>query len=75
MSQTVKPLSNIQLELLKLFSNDIQDEDVVNIRRLIVKYFAQKAIEEANKVWDEKKWTDEDAERILQSHFRTPYTR
>ena len=55
MSQTVKPLSNIQLELLKLFSNDIQDEDVVNIRRLIVKYFAQKAIEEANKVWDEKK--------------------
>jgi|APTNR8051073442_1049403.scaffolds.fasta_scaffold00812_10 HEPN domain-containing protein len=67
------PLSNLQIELLKVFSRNVSDEDILEIRRLLTRYFADKAIEAANKVWDEKGWTDEDAERMLHTHMRTPY--
>ncbi len=64
------PLSNVQLELLKVFSRNVSDEDLLKIRRFLTRYFADKAIQAANKVWDEKGWTDEDAERML--HTRRP---
>ena len=64
------PLSNIQLELLKVFSRDVSEEDVLEIKRLLTRYFAAKAIQAANQVWDEKGWTDEDAERMMHTHMR-----
>lgn len=67
------PLSNLQLELLTLFAENVSDEDLIAIRQLIAKYFAEKAIEAANKVWDEKGWTEEDVERLLNTRMRTPY--
>lgn len=68
-------LSNLQIELLKVFSRNLSDEDVLEIRRMLTRYFAEKTIQEANKVWDEKGWTAEDAERMLNEHMRTPYHR
>jgi len=67
------PLSNMQLELLKLFSRDIEDNDVVEIRKLIVKYLSQKLATSGNKVWEEKNWTKEDMDKLLNSRLRTPY--
>jgi hypothetical protein len=66
-------LSNLQIELLKVFSRNVSDEDVLEIKRMLTRYFADKAIQEANKVWDEKGWTAEDADRMLNEHMRTPY--
>ncbi len=62
------PLSNIQQELLKLYSSDIAEADLLNIKRYLAKYFASKGIREADKIWDEKgysndtmnKWLSED---------------
>ena len=64
------PLSNIQLELLKLFSRDMEDKDVIEIKRLIVKYLAKKLSIKANEVWEEKNWTNEDMENMLHSNLR-----
>ncbi|MBK9014395.1 MAG: hypothetical protein IPM82_10055 [Saprospiraceae bacterium] len=73
--EAVQPsLSNLQIELLKVFSRNVSDEDVLEIRRLLIRYFAEKAIHAANKVWDEKGWTNEDAERMLHEHMRTTYS-
>ena len=52
-------LSNLQQELLKLYSADIADEDLLHIKRYLSKYFALKAIGEADKVWDQKGYTNE----------------
>ena len=68
-----QPLSNLQLELLKTFSQDVSDEDVREIKRLITRYFAEKSIKEADKVWDEKQWDDKKVEELLNTHMRTPY--
>jgi hypothetical protein len=68
--QASTQFSNVQLDLLKLFSKNIPDEDLLEIRRIIVKYMAKKAGDWADAIWEEKNL---DAETILKSHKRTPY--
>ncbi|WKN40806.1 hypothetical protein [Tunicatimonas pelagia] len=53
-----KPLSNLQIELLQLYSQDVSEEDLVAIKRLLAKYFADRASDEMDKLWDEKGWTN-----------------
>ena len=43
-----KPLTNLQLELLKLYSLDLSDDQLLEIKRLIANYFAEKASDELN---------------------------
>jgi len=67
------PLSNIQLELLQLFSRDLEEKDIVEIKQLIVNYLSNKLNQQTNKVWDKKNLTNEDMDRLLNTHLRTPY--
>jgi hypothetical protein len=67
------PLSNVQLELLKLFSRDLPEEDLLAIKRLLVNFLAEKATRLADQIWEEKGWTNEDMDRMLKEHMRTPY--
>jgi hypothetical protein len=62
---TNKPLNDAQISLLNLIGHGISDEDIVNIRKIIVQYLNQKAITEADKLWAEKNWSAEDAQRIV----------
>lgn len=67
-----RPLSNLQLELLKLFARDVSEKDLLEIKRMLVRFFAEKAMDSADQVWEEKSWTDEDAERLSSTRMRTP---
>ena len=60
-----RPLSNLQQELLKLYSFDIPEADLLHIKRYLAKYFAFKAIGEADKAWDEKGYTNETMDQWL----------
>ena len=46
-------LSNIQKELLKLYANNVSDEELFEIRLMLSQYFAKKATEEMDKFVDE----------------------
>jgi len=67
------PLNDLQLEILKLFSRDLDEKDLLAIKRLIVRYLAEKVTRMADQVWEEKGWTEDDMERLLEDHQRTPY--
>jgi len=67
------PLNPAQLEILKLFSRDLAEEDLLAIKRLIVKYLAEKASRMADEIWQEKGWTNEDMDELSHTHLRTPY--
>lgn len=67
------PLNDLQLEILKLFSRELEEKDLLAIKRLIVKYLAEKVTRMADEVWEEKGWTNEDMEKMLNRHERTPY--
>lgn len=58
--ETSPALSNIQKELLKLYSNNIKDEQLFEIKLLLGKYFAQKATEAMDEVWEEQKLSEKD---------------
>lgn len=64
------PLSNAQLELLRLFSSDLSPQDLLELKRVLVEFLAHKAIQAANSVRDEKGWTQEDVDRLLQTRLR-----
>jgi len=59
------PLSNIQLELLKLYSTDLDDHDLIDLRNQLVDFYAKKSIENADKVWKEKRLTNNDMDKWL----------
>ncbi len=51
-------LSNIQMELLKLYSTNISDNELKEIKQNLAEFFSQKAISEADKLWSEKQMDD-----------------
>ncbi len=56
----MKTLSNLQLELLRLYGNDVSDETLREIKSILAKYFADKATKEMDKIWGEKNLTEQD---------------
>ena len=54
-----RPLSNLQQELLNVYSADVSEEDLLHIKRYLAKYFANKAIGGADQIWDEKGYTNQ----------------
>ena len=68
-----QPLSNIQLELLKVFSRPVSDEDLKAIKQLLSNYFAQKAASLADEVWEQEGFTEETMQEWRQTHLRTAY--
>lgn len=69
--ETPKKLSKAQIELLALFEEDVPEEDWIELRRLIARYFAVKATRLADAVVEERGWTADDFERMLHAHHRT----
>lgn len=68
MKQVAQPLSNLQLELLHLYSTGLPDEYLMELKDLIAKFLFDKARAKADKIWEEKgydektidKWLNED---------------
>ncbi len=56
---TAEPLSNLQHELLKLYSANINDADLQHIRTYLANYFSNKAITEADDIWGKKGYSNQ----------------
>ena len=68
---SVQPsLSNLQLEFLKLYADGISETDLKAIQRLIARFFAEKASDEVDRIWEERGYS---VDEILNDHSRTPY--
>jgi hypothetical protein len=59
------PLSNVQIELLKLYSTDLNDREIEELKNVLAAFYADKAIGKANEVWDEKELTEADMREWL----------
>ncbi len=66
-------LNPTQLHLLKMFSYAKSDDDLEEIRKALSAYFANRAEDEMDKLWDSGMWNQEKNEDILKEHLRTPY--
>ena len=59
------PLSNVQVELMKLFNTNLSDSELVELKDLLARFYADKAIDKADKIWDKKELSDKDMEKWL----------
>ena len=65
-----KPLTNLQLELLKLYSMELSEEQLQDVKRLLANYFAKQASDEMDRLWEERGWDDETMEAWLSDEKR-----
>ena len=65
MNELKFPLTNIQIELMKLYSTNLSDTDFEELKNVLVKFYADKAIAAANEIWDNRRLTNTDMENWL----------
>ena len=58
-------LSNIQMELIKLYSTNLNFHDLMEIKEILAKHFAQKAINDADEIWNHNKMSADTMENWL----------
>ena len=68
-----KKLSNLQLELLRMFHYDLGDEQLSEIKNLLAQYFADKLTSEIDSLFEANNWGDEKIEEWGNEHMRTKY--
>ena len=57
--EIVGKLTNVQIELLKLFQYNLPEEQLVEIKNILAKYFAKTATAEMDKLWEENNWNND----------------
>jgi hypothetical protein len=71
MNKSIKqPFSNVQLEILKTFSHQLSDSDLLELKNLLVTFFAKRLVQEADRVWEENNWNDKDIDNMLNTKMR-----
>lgn len=66
-------LNEAQLGILRLLGRLKTVEQVNELRQIISNYYAQKATEEMDRLWDAGEWDAEKNEAVQNEHLRTPY--
>ena len=66
--QARKPLTNLQVELLELFQQELSEEQLLEIKALLVKYFADKVDEGMDALFEANQWGEEKIEAWSKEH-------
>ena len=73
MIATSNKMTNMQLELLKMFKYNLEESQLIELKELLSKYFLDKVDNEMDKIWESKEWSDSIMTTISNQHTRTPY--
>ena len=66
MSTTLKqPLTNVQLELLKAFSHNLKESELIELKKAIALFFAEKLIKKADETWVNNECNQDKLDAIL----------
>jgi hypothetical protein len=68
-----KPFTPFQIEMLELASRVSSEAEMQDIRRMLGQYFAKRAEDAIDRLWDEGVLNDNVMEEWKSEHMRTPY--
>ena len=68
-----KPFTPFQIEMLELASRVSSEVEMQDIRRMLGQYFAKRAEDAIDRLWDERVLNDNVMEEWKSEHMRTPY--
>lgn len=63
-------LNPAQIEVLKLFQNKISEEDLFELKVILINFLSQKTVSEADKAFNEKGYTIKEIEKWRKEHLR-----
>ena len=66
----IQELSNLQIELLKMYSNGVSEKNLHEIKLMLAKYFADQASDAMDQVWEERSLTAQDMIDWTNEHNR-----
>lgn len=66
-------LTNLQIELLKIFSRPIPEHQVIEIKNILVDYFAKNVDAGIDELFANNNWGEDKSELWLLEHMLTPY--
>lgn len=73
LSLPASPLSPFQIEMLELVAKVKSEREMNDIRRMLGQYFAKKAEDAIDRLWDEGVINEDVIESWKNEHMRTPY--
>ena len=68
-----KPFTPFQIEMLELASRVSSEAEMQDSRRMLGQYFAKRAEDAIDRLWDEGVLNDNVMEEWKSEHMRTPY--
>ena len=71
MNRTV--FNDAQLEMLDIMAGINSAEELNALKHAISEFFARRADEEMEKLWQEGTWNEQTLQDLKNAHFRTPY--
>lgn len=71
--ENVGNLSNLQMELLKMFHYNLSDSQLLEVKKVLSDFFAKNLTTEINKFWDENDWDEKTIDSLKNEHLRTKY--
>ena len=65
-------LNLVQLHLLELFSKDMTEQELLDIKGLLVEYYSQKVDKEMDQIWEKRNYSQESFKEATQNlHLRS----
>ena len=49
----------MQLELIKYFQYEVSEAELLEIKRMLTVFFAKRAMDRVDALWEERGWSDE----------------
>ena len=71
--EATKGLTNLQLELVKLFSFEVSEDQMKELKQILVDYFAAQITEDMDRLFEENNWDESKIEEWSTEHMRTKY--
>jgi len=59
------PLTNLQLEILKLYSVELTEKELLDLRNVLARHFANRLSKRVGDIWQKKGLTEEDMDKWL----------
>ena len=58
-------MTNVQQELLKIYRTNVPDDVLLEMQEVLSRFFAERAMNGMDKLWDERGWTADTMEEWL----------
>ena len=68
-----KPFNTAQIELIQLLAQDLETEELAELRKLLVAFRFNLVEQRAERIAQAKGWTEEQVNQMSQEHHRIPY--